>query len=81
MISFYIKTLLSFNGYDLITCLSAAATSISNVGPGLGSIIGPEGNFSSMSTYSKYILALGMLFGRLEILTLLILLSPFYWKN
>ena len=76
-----ISLLLSFNGYDLITCLSAAATSISNVGPGLGEIIGPEGNFSSLSSYSKYILALGMLFGRLEILTLLILLSPFYWKN
>jgi trk system potassium uptake protein len=51
------------------------------VGPGLGEIIGPEGNFSSMSDYSKYVLALGMLFGRLEILTLLILLSPFYWRN
>jgi trk system potassium uptake protein len=76
-----IALLLSFEGYDLITCLSAAATSISNVGPGLGEIIGPEGNFSSMSSYSKCILALGMLFGRLEILTLLILLSPFYWKN
>ena len=76
-----ISLLLSFSGYDLITCLSAAATAISNVGPGLGEIIGPDGNFSSLSSYSKYILALGMLFGRLEILTLLILLSPFYWKN
>jgi trk system potassium uptake protein TrkH len=82
ILSFVVITLLlSFSGYDLITCLSAAATSISNVGPGLGEIIGPNGNFSSLSTYSKYILALGMLFGRLEILTLLILLSPFYWKN
>ena len=77
----FIALLLSFDGYDLVTCLSASATSISNVGPGLGEIIGPEGNFSSLSNYSKYILSLGMLFGRLEILTLLILLSPFYWKN
>jgi trk system potassium uptake protein len=76
-----ISLLLSFSGYDLITCLSGAATSISNVGPGLGSVIGPDGNFSSLTSYSKYILALGMLFGRLEILTLLILLSPFYWRN
>ena len=76
-----ITILLSFSGYDLITCLSGAATSISNVGPGLGGVIGPDGNFSSLNSYSKYILALGMLFGRLEILTLLILLSPFYWKN
>jgi trk system potassium uptake protein TrkH len=72
---------MSFSGYDLITCLSAAATSLSNVGPGLGNIIGPEGNFSSLTDYSKYILCLGMIFGRLEILTLLILLSPFYWKS
>ena len=76
-----IAFLLSFSGLDLVTCLSAAATSISNVGPGLGEIIGPEGNFSQLTSYSKVILALGMLFGRLEILTLLILLSPFYWKN
>jgi len=76
-----IAFLLSFSGLDLVTCLSAAATSISNVGPGLGEMIGPEGNFSQLSSYSKVILALGMLFGRLEILTLLILLSPFYWKN
>ncbi|MGY9060330.1 MAG: potassium transporter TrkG, partial [Candidatus Puniceispirillales bacterium] len=76
-----IAFLLSFSGLDLVTCLSAAATSISNVGPGLGEMIGPEGNFSQLTSYSKVILALGMLFGRLEILTLLILLSPFYWKN
>jgi len=76
-----IAFLLSFSGLDLVTCLSAAATSISNVGPGLGEMIGPEGNFSQLSSYSKVILSLGMLFGRLEILTLLILLSPFYWKN
>ena len=76
-----IAFLLSFSGLDLVTCLSAAATSISNVGPGLGEMIGPEGNFALLSDYSKIILSLGMLFGRLEILTLLILLSPFYWKN
>ncbi|MDB4184109.1 potassium transporter TrkH [Alphaproteobacteria bacterium] len=82
MLSFVIiSILLSFSGYDLVTCISAAATAISNVGPGLGEIIGPEGNFSLLSDYSKLILSLGMLFGRLEILTLLILLSPFYWKN
>ena len=77
----FIALLLSFDGYNLMTCLSAAATSISNVGPGLGDIIGVEGNFSTLSNYSKYILSLAMLFGRLEIITLLILLSPFYWKN
>ena len=77
----FISLLLSLDGYDLVTSISAAATTISNVGPGLGEIIGPEGNFSSLSNYSKCILALGMLFGRLEIVTLLILLSPFYWKN
>ena len=76
-----IAVLLSLSGLDLITSLSAAATSISNVGPGLGDLIGPEGNFSSLSSYSKIILSIAMLFGRLEILTLLILLLPFYWRN
>ena len=76
-----IAVLLSLSGLDLITSLSAAATSISNVGPGLGDLIGPEGNFSALSSYSKIILSIAMLFGRLEILTLLILLLPFYWRN
>ena len=73
--------LLSFSGLDFLTCISAAASSISNVGPGLGEIIGPEGNYSSLSNYSKLILTLTMFLGRLEMLTIVILFLPSFWKN
>ena len=59
---FFISTaLLSLTGLDFVTSISAAATSISNVGPGLGDLIGPNGNFSSLSDYSKWILSLTMI--------------------
>merc|ERR1711938_202442 len=67
VIFFIIAALLSLTGLDLITSISGAATSISNVGPGLGSIIGPNGNFSSLPDISKWILTVGMILGRLEI--------------
>ena len=73
--------LLSFSGLDFLTCISAAASAISNVGPGLGEIIGPEGNYSSLDNYSKVILILTMFLGRLEMLTILILFLPSFWKN
>ena len=73
--------LLSFSGLDFLTCISAAASAISNVGPGLGDVIGPEGNFSTLSDYSKLILTATMLLGRLEMLTILILFMPSFWKN
>ena len=73
--------LLSFSGLDFLTCISAAASSISNVGPGLGEIIGPEGNYSSLTNYSKLVLILTMFLGRLEMLTIFILLLPSFWKN
>ena len=67
-------------GLDFITATSGAATAISNVGPGLGPIIGPVGNFSTLPDAAKWVLAFGMLIGRLEIFTVLILLSPRFWK-
>lgn len=73
--------LLSFSGLDFLTCISAAASSISNVGPGLGEIIGPEGNYSSLTNYSKFVLILTMFLGRLEMLTIFVLLLPSFWKN
>jgi trk system potassium uptake protein TrkH len=73
--------LLSFSGLDFLTCISAAASAISNVGPGLGEIIGPEGNYSALSDYSKLILTATMILGRLEMLTILILFLPSFWKN
>ena len=73
--------LLSFSGLDFLTCISAAASAISNVGPGLGDIIGPEGNYSALSDYSKTILIATMFLGRLEMLTILILFLPSFWRN
>ncbi len=73
--------LLSFSGIDFLTCISAAASAISNVGPGLGEIIGPEGNYSSLTDFSKLVLILTMFLGRLEMLTIFVLLLPSFWKN
>ena len=81
IIFFIIAALLSLTGLDLITSLSGAATSISNVGPGLGSIIGPNGNFSSLPDISKWILSLGMILGRLELFAILVLFLPSFWRN
>ena len=81
VIFFVISALLSLTGLDFITSLSGAATSISNVGPGLGSIIGPNGNFSSLPDISKWILSLGMILGRLELFAILVLFLPSFWKN
>ena len=61
--------------------MSGAATAISNVGPGLGDIIGPAGTFQSLPDSAKWILSAGMLLGRLEIFTVLVLFSPRFWKS
>ena len=81
VIFFIIAALLSLTGLDFITAISGAATSISNVGPGLGSIIGPNGNFSTLPDLSKWILTLGMILGRLELFAILVLFLPSFWKN
>ena len=75
-----IALLLSFSGYDLITCLSAAATSISNVGPGLGQVIGPAYSFSQIPEIAKWLLSFGMLAGRLEFLTLIVIFNKSFWR-
>ncbi len=81
VIFFIITALLSLTGLDFITSISGAATAISNVGPGLGSIIGPNGNFSSLPDVSKWILSLGMILGRLELFAILVLFLPSFWRN
>jgi trk system potassium uptake protein TrkH len=65
---------------DWITALTGAATAVCNVGPGLGPIIGPVGNFSSLPDAAKWLLTLGMLLGRLEILTVLVLCTRTFWR-
>ena len=64
-----------------VRSLSAAASAISNVGPGIGSVIGPNGNYSSLNNGAKWILSITMLIGRLEIFTILVLLSIAFWKK
>ena len=81
VIFFSLTALLSLTGLDFITSISGAATSISNVGPGLGSIIGPNGNFSTLPDASKWILSFGMILGRLELFAVLVLFLPSFWRN
>ena len=81
VVFFIITALLSLSGLDFVTSISGAATSISNVGPGLGSTIGPSGNFSSLPEMSKWVLSLGMILGRLELFAILVLFLPSFWRN
>jgi trk system potassium uptake protein TrkH len=76
-----IAMLLSISGLDFITSISGAASSISNVGPGLGEMIGPNGNYKALPDLSKWILAAGMLLGRLELFAVLVLFFPSFWRN
>ena len=76
-----IAMLLSISGLDFITSISGAASSISNVGPGLGDMIGPNGNYKNLPDLSKWILTLGMLLGRLELFAVLVLFFPSFWRN
>lgn len=66
---------------DFITSISGALTALTNVGPGLGAIIGPAGTFASLPDAAKWILSVGMLMGRLEILSVVIVLSPAFWRS
>jgi trk system potassium uptake protein TrkH len=68
-------------GLDLVTSLSAAAAAVGNVGPGLGDIVGPSGNYSSLPETAKWVLSFAMLLGRLELFTVLVLLRPEFWRG
>lgn len=68
-------------GLDFLTAMSGAATAISNVGPGLGDVIGPAGTFASLPDSAKWLLSLGMLLGRLELFTILVMLAPAFWRR
>ena len=81
IIFFIITALLSISGLDFVTSVSGAATSISNVGPGLGGMIGPNGNFSLLPDFSKWILAAGMILGRLELFAIIVLFIPSFWRR
>jgi len=71
---------LSMLGLDFLTAMSGAATAISNVGPGLGPIIGPSSTFIALPDTAKWLLSVGMLLGRLELFTILVLFAPAFWR-
>tara|TARA_B100001093_G_scaffold187744_1_gene180319 strand:+ start:4858 stop:6303 length:1446 start_codon:yes stop_codon:yes gene_type:complete len=81
IIFFILTSLLSLSGLDFITSISGAATAISNVGPGLGSTIGPNGNFYLLPEISKWVLSMGMILGRLELFAILVLFLPSFWRK
>ena len=81
VIFFIIAALLSLSGLDFTTSICGAATSISNVGPGLGELIGPNGNFSQLPDFSKWVLSFGMILGRLELFAILVLFLPSFWQK
>ena len=72
---------ITLTGVDWVTALTGAATAVCNVGPGLGPVIGPAGNFSTLPDAAKWLLTIGMLLGRLEILTVLVLFTRVFWKH
>lgn len=76
-----ITVALSFFDLDLVTAISAAATSVGNVGPGLGPTIGPAGHFAPLPDGAKWLLSFAMLVGRLELFTVLVLLDPDFWSK
>ncbi|MCP1336458.1 TrkH family potassium uptake protein [Futiania mangrovi] len=76
-----LAVLLAFCGLDFITAVSGAVSAVANVGPGVGEIIGPAGNYSTVPDAAKWLLSLGMLLGRLEIVTVLVLLSTLFWQR
>lgn len=72
---------LNATGLDILTAFTGALTALCNVGPGLGNVIGPAGNFSSLPEAAKWTLSVTMLMGRLEIMTMLVLVSPAFWRG
>ena len=73
--------LLAATGLDFMTAMTGALTALTNVGPGLGDVIGPAGNFAPLPDPAKWVLVLSMLLGRLEILTVLVIFSPVFWRR
>ncbi|MGR3511746.1 MAG: TrkH family potassium uptake protein [Paracoccaceae bacterium] len=76
-----VAVLLSATGLDFVTSISGAATAIANVGPGLGPIIGPDGNFGGLNEAAKWILVFAMLVGRLELMVVFVLFTSRFWRS
>ncbi|PSW04490.1 potassium transporter TrkH [Photobacterium rosenbergii] len=76
-----VAAILGMLGLDAITSITGAVTAVANVGPGMGNVIGPTGNFATLPDLAKWTLSFGMLMGRLEILTVLVVFFPAFWRN
>lgn len=72
---------LELTGLDFVTAVSGAATALANIGPGFGEIIGPAGNFASLNDTAKWVLTFAMLLGRLELLVVLVIFLPRFWRG
>lgn len=73
--------LVAITGETFETSVGAVVACITNSGPGIGPIVGPAGNFSSLSDFAKYVLVTAMLIGRLEVLTVIVIFTRSFWKN
>ena len=76
-----LSVILSLLGLDFVTAISGALTALANVGPGVGPLIGPAGNFAALGASAKIVLAFGMFVGRLEMLTVFVLVAPVLWRE
>ena len=76
-----LSVLLGATGLDFVTAVSGAASAIANVGPGLGDTIGPAGNYAMLNDPAKWMLAAGMLIGRLELLVVYTILTLRFWRG
>ncbi len=72
---------LSLFGLDFLTSMSAAAQALANVGPGLGPVIGPSGNYATLPDGAKLLLSFAMILGRLELFTIIVLFAPHFWRD
>lgn len=75
------SVLVALTGLDFETAFSAVVACVTNSGPGIGPIVGPSGNYSSLSDFAKYILVLAMLLGRLEVLTVVVIFTKSFWRS
>ena len=67
-------------GLDFVTSVPGAGAALANIGPGLGDVIGPAGNFSSLNDTAKWILSGAMLIGRLELMAVYVILTVSFWR-
>ena len=80
-ITIVIAGILGMSGVDTLSAITGAMTAMANVGPGMGPVIGPSGNFASLPDIAKWALSIGMLLGRLEVMTVIVLMFPAFWRT